>query len=313
MIKINGKVYRNLPEQVGVNKDDINALLKQLPYNGPYNTLNDIPKDVIVDNGTYLVGTDSYTIYKYDENTKEFISLGLFGAKGDKGETGAKGETGDKGEQGIKGATGTAAGFGTPVINVTTVTAVEPASGTVTASGDDTAKVFTFDFNIPRGLDGVQGPKGDQGEQGIKGDKGDSGDPVTITLEGVVYRAADGNITLPDYPNTAVWGNVSGNIDNQSDLMNKFATKQDVISDLGTIRSGALDGSTALQSNDVANVALTGSYNDLVDKPTVPNTATSTTTITPITSTLVFTKADLTQESVDFMIGATASTTTTIN
>ena len=89
--------------------------------------------------------------------------------------------------------------------------------------------------------------------------------------------------------------------------------KQDVISDLGTIRSGALDSSTALQSNDVANVALTGSYNDLVDKPTVPNTATSTTTITPITNTLVFTKADLTQESVNFMIGATASTTTTIN
>lgn len=184
MIEINGKVYRNLPEQVGVNKDDIDALHKQLPYNGPYNTLDDIPKDVIVDKGTYLVGTNSYTIYKYDENNKEFISLGLFGAKGDKGETGAKGETGDKGEQGIKGATGTAAGFGTPVINVTTVSAVEPATGTVTASGDDTAKVFTFDFNIPRGLDGTPGPKGDQGEkgdQGImgptgpKGEKGDTG------------------------------------------------------------------------------------------------------------------------------------------
>ena len=184
MIKINGKVYRNLPEQVGVNKDDINALLKQLPYNGPYNTLNDIPKDVIVDNGTYLVGTDSYTIYKYDENTKEFISLGLFGAKGDKGETGAKGETGDRGEQGIKGATGTAAGFGTPVINVTTVSAVEPASGTVTASGDDTAKVFTFDFNIPRGLDGTPGPKGDPGEKGDQGIMGPPGPKGEAGLDG---------------------------------------------------------------------------------------------------------------------------------
>ena len=95
--------------------------------------------------------------------------------------------------------------------------------------------------------------------------------------------------------------------------MGKFATKQDVISDLDTIRNNALKGATALQSNNVASVALTGSYNDLVDKPTIPSAATSTTTITPITSTLVFTKADLTQESVDFMIGATASTTTTIN
>lgn len=190
MIEINGKVYRNLPEQVGVNKDDINALLKQLPYNGPYNTLDDIPADIIVDNGTYLVGTDSYTIYKYDENNKEFISLGLFGAKGDKGETGAKGETGDRGEQGIKGATGLAAGFGTPVINVTTVSAVEPATGTVTASGDDTAKVFTFDFNIPRGLDGVQGPKGDQGEKGDQGIMGPPGPKGEKGLDGTPGVAA---------------------------------------------------------------------------------------------------------------------------
>ena len=270
MIEINGKVYRNMPEQVKENMDDIDALLKQLPYNGPYETLDDIPEDIIVDNGTYLVGTDSYTIYKYNENTDEFISLGLFGAKGDKGETGAKGETGDRGEQGIKGATGTAAGFGTPVTNVTTVTPVEPATCTITTSGDNTEKVFTFDFEIPQGFQGDKGDKGDKGDTGEKGEKGDTGDPVTITLDGVVYEAEDGNITLPDYPNTAIWGNVSGDIDDQSDLMAEFATKQDVISDLGSIRAGALDGASALQSNDVATVALTGSYNDLTNKPNIP-------------------------------------------
>ena len=416
MIEINGKVYRNMPEQVEENMDDISALLKQLPYNGPYESLDDIPDDVIVDNGTYLVGTDSYTIYKYNESTDDFISLGLFGAKGEKGETGAKGETGDRGEQGIKGTTGTAAGFGTPVINVTTVTPVEPATGTVTASGDDTAKVFTFDFEIPQGLQGDKGDKGDKGDTGAKGDKGDQGDPVTITLDGVVYESEDGNITLPDYPNTAIWGNVSGDIEDQSDLMAEFAKKQDVISDLGTIRAGALDGSTALQSNDVAAVALTGSYTDLInlpdfkrvavtgnysdlankptigdatltikkngvtvdtfnanatlnkeinitvptnnneltngagyitgiddtmidealgytpvdpedlatvatsgsytdlsDKPHIPDAATSVTTLTPTTETLVFTKADLTQESVNLITAVTASTTTTLN
>lgn len=349
MIEINGKVYRNMPEQVEENMDDINTLVKQLPYNGPYNTLDDIPEDVIVDNGTYLIGTESYTIYKYDKNNDNFVSLGLFGAKGDKGETGAKGETGDRGEQGIKGATGTAAGFGTPVTNVTTVTPVEPATCTVTASGDDTAKVFTFDFEIPQGLQGEKGDKGDKGDTGADGEKGDTGDPVTITLDGVVYESEDGNITLPDYPNTAIWGNVTGDIDDQSDLMAEFAKKQDVISDLGSIRAGALDGASALQSNDVATVALTGSYNDLTNKPNIPTdtsdltngagyitgitstmintalgytaadandiptTATSTTTLTPTTSTLVFTKADLTQESVDIITAITASTTTTLS
>ena len=266
-ITINDKIFRNLQEQVGYLTDEYKALLKQLPYNGPYASTDDIPEDELVDRGVYLIGTDSYKIYKYDESTEDFTDLGYFGAKGDKGDTGATGATGAAGEKGDKGATGEAAGFGTPVINVTTVTPVEPATGTVTASGDDTEKVFTFDFEIPQGLQGDKGDKGDKGDTGAKGEKGDTGDPVTITLDGVVYESEDGNITLPDYPNTAIWGNVSGDIEDQSDLMAEFATKQDVISDLGTIRAGALDGSTALQSNDVATVALTGSYTDLIDLP----------------------------------------------
>lgn len=267
-ITINDKIFRNLQEQVGYLTDEYKALLKQLPYNGPYASTDDIPEDELVDRGVYLIeDNDAYKIYKYDESTEDFTDLGYFGAKGDKGDTGATGATGAAGEKGDKGATGEAAGFGTPVINVTTVTPVEPATGTVTASGDDTEKVFTFDFEIPQGLQGDKGDKGDKGDTGAKGEKGDTGDPVTITLDGVVYESEDGNITLPDYPNTAIWGNVSGDIEDQSDLMAEFATKQDVISDLGTIRAGALDGSTALQSNDVATVALTGSYTDLIDLP----------------------------------------------
>lgn len=52
----------------------------------------------------------------------------------------------------------------------------------------------------------------------------------------------------------------------QTDL----AGKQDVISDLATIRSGAAEGATAVQSGDLATVATTGSYDDLADKPTIP-------------------------------------------
>ena len=65
----------------------------------------------------------------------------------------------------------------------------------------------------------------------------------------------------------------------------QIATKQNSISDLATIREGAAKGATAIQRNDVvgivtdegfittedvAKVATTGSYNDLVNKPTIP-------------------------------------------
>ena len=43
--------------------------------------------------------------------------------------------------------------------------------------------------------------------------------------------------------------------------------KQDTISDLATIRSGASAGATAVQPEDLATVATSGSYNDLSDKP----------------------------------------------
>lgn len=60
---------------------------------------------------------------------------------------------------------------------------------------------------------------------------------------------------------------------------NKFVTagekstwnnKQDAISDLSTIRSGAQAGATAVQPGSLATVATTGDYDDLSNKPTIP-------------------------------------------
>lgn len=48
------------------------------------------------------------------------------------------------------------------------------------------------------------------------------------------------------------------------------STKQDTITDLSTIRSGAALGATAIQPADLATVATSGSYNDLSNKPTIP-------------------------------------------
>lgn len=77
-----------------------------------------------------------------------------------------------KGDQGEKGDTGEAAGFGTPVASAISLDASSSATVSVSASGDDTAKVFSFEFGIPRG---VQGPQGETGPQGPKGDTGDTG------------------------------------------------------------------------------------------------------------------------------------------
>ena len=56
-----------------------------------------------------------------------------------------------------------------------------------------------------------------------------------------------------------------------AELTAGLATKQDTISDLATIRSGAADGATAVQPSDLATVATTGDYNDLSNKPSIPS------------------------------------------
>ena len=48
-------------------------------------------------------------------------------------------------------------------------------------------------------------------------------------------------------------------------------SKQNVIVDLPQIRSGAEAGATAVQPEDLARIATTGSYNDSLDKPSVNN------------------------------------------
>ena len=53
------------------------------------------------------------------------------------------------------------------------------------------------------------------------------------------------------------------------------ATKQDTITDIETIRSGAAAGATAVQPSSLSTVATSGSYNDLSNKPTIPTTISS--------------------------------------
>ena len=77
-------------------------------------------------------------------------------------------------------------------------------------------------------------------------------------------------------------GTGGGNVDlvgyaTETYVDNKVATKQDVISDLDTIRSNASKGETAVQPSTLATVATSGSYNDLINKPTIPNAVSEST------------------------------------
>lgn len=55
-----------------------------------------------------------------------------------------------------------------------------------------------------------------------------------------------------------------------SEMNTALAAKQDTISDLSTIRSGAAAGATAVQPGDLSAVATSGAYSDLSGTPTIP-------------------------------------------
>lgn len=170
MIEVDNKVYRNLQEQVGKNQQDIEALEKQLPYNGPYDSTEDIPATILVNGGIYLIGTEApYAIYKYDESEEDFVNLGNFGGTGPTGATGPQGPQGERGPKGDKGDTG--------------------ATG---AQG-------------PRGRQGETGPQGPRGETGPAG----PGAKIHVNNQ-TYSPDSTGTITIPDYPTSFSWDDLTG-------------------------------------------------------------------------------------------------------
>lgn len=79
-----------------------------------------------------------------------------------------------------------------------------------------------------------------------------------------------GNIVISGGGGSLEWGDITGDIADQTDLKNALDGKQDVISDLSTIQSGAAAGATAVQPGDLAAVATSGDYADLLNTPTIP-------------------------------------------
>lgn len=211
------------------------------------------------------------------------------GDQGDIGPIGPEGPKGNKGDTGEKGDAATIT-VGTTTTGLPGTNASVINSGTSSAAildftipKGDKGEQGIQGIQGPQGIQGEtgpQGPKGIQGEQGPKGDTGETGPegptgpqgiqgPIGPTGNGIdnislistvglqkTYRITytDGDyydyIVTDGASGSTTWGGITGTLSNQTDLQNALNAKQDVISDLATIRSGAGLGATALQPND---------------------------------------------------------------
>ena len=135
----------------------------------------------------------------------------------------------------------------------------------------------------PRGLTGATGPKGDKGERGEtgatgavgpqgpagpKGDKGDTGatGPAGANGKDYVLTEADkqeiaGMVEVP--------GGVGAAIDDTTPSTTTTYSSQKIEAELSALNEAKANDA------DLAEVAKSGSYNDLSDKPTIPTVPTT--------------------------------------
>lgn len=95
------------------------------------------------------------------------------------------------------------------------------------------------------------------------------GDLATVASTGA-YSDLSGTPTIPVVDQT--YDASSANAQSGVAVASAISGKQDTISDLATIRSGAAAGATAVQPGDLSAVATTGAYSDLSGTPTVDQT-----------------------------------------
>lgn len=172
-ITIDGKIFRNIQEQVEKNKRDIAAWTNiQFTLNnfgitvlGRVDAEADIPEGTYEYGDAYLVGEeDPYDIYIFtrDGADGEFINMGPLTVVGPQG---------PQGEQGLAGT-----------IEIGSVT-TGAAGSSVIVTNSGTAENAILNFTIPRGATGATGsqgevgPVGQTGLTGPEGPQGPQGDP----------------------------------------------------------------------------------------------------------------------------------------
>lgn len=180
------------------------------------------------------------------------------------------------------GQTGAAAGFGAPTIAVETLPAGSDATASVTASGDDTAKVFNFNFGIPKGADGQNGTNGADGAAGADGvssytyvayasDASGTGFSLTPT-NALKYRAEIHTTTAIETPDAedfagATWVKYIGDDGTGTGDMTKsvYDTNNDGIVDHAAT-ADAVGATTAAQVADAVGKAHTHANKATLDK-----------------------------------------------
>lgn len=152
MIEINGKVFRNLEDQVAYLSEALQAgkLIDELGIKvlGVYSTIEQaktaIPGPYDYGDAFSIGTTKPYDLYIFTRNIEDFVNFGSFpgkGKDGKDGEQGPKGEKGDQGERGLRGERG---------------------------------------FQGPKGEQGPRGFEGKIGPVGAQGPKGDVGPAFNV-------------------------------------------------------------------------------------------------------------------------------------
>ena len=225
----------SLPKGAKGDKGDKGDTGEGLNIKGALDSENDLPADG-QPGDAYIIDGNLY-VYVGEGGSvvtnPKWSNVGnIKGEKGDQGEQGPQGDPGPQGEPGEPGNDGIAA-----TIEVGTVTSTEPGTQpTVTNAGNSTNAIFNFTI-----------PKGDKGDKGDQGEKGEPGESYSLsiassdTLGGIKVGAG-----LEINPDTGVLSATGG----------------------GT--ADAVDWANITSKPDFKTVATTGSYNDLIDKPTIP-------------------------------------------
>ena len=230
-----------------------------------YSTLAALRKAIPTGNDKMYMVEEDGQCYIWSENKNDWVSVGKLqgpegpqgpqgiqgvqgpqGVKGDtgpQGETGAQGIQGEQGKQGIqgpKGEKGEKGDTGDP--------GPEGPQGPQGIQGETGAT----GPQGPQGIQGVQGPQGEVGPEGPQGPAGVSGQDGKSAYTAATEAGYVGTEKTFNGALAAVPGHIADTTKHITAVeRTKWNGKQDAISDLATIRSGAAKGATSVQKSAV--------------------------------------------------------------